>query len=190
MISAARAPSTFNVPHRFVLSGVYELPFGKGRKWMNRGGVVNGIFGTALAQAAVATAGFMIAGVPGALALGAATFLLSLVPVGPPLVWGGATLWLMGQGQLGWGVFMLLWGLFGISSIDNIVKPYLISRSAALPASSASRSAEMRGRSGVANSTEWERDRAPSPAGGGVSLPSAGISRAHTSAAASSSLRG
>lgn len=96
-------------------------------------GVVNGIFGTALAQAAVATVGFLIAGVPGALALGAATFLFSLVPVGPPLVWGGATLWLLGQGQLGWGLFMLLWGLFGISSIDNIVKPYLISRSAALP---------------------------------------------------------
>lgn len=96
-------------------------------------GVVNGIFGTALAQAAVATIGFFIAGVPGALALGALTFLFSLVPVGPPVIWGGATLWLFGQGQVGWGVFMLLWGLFGISSIDNIVKPYLISRSAALP---------------------------------------------------------
>lgn len=31
----ARSESTFNVPHRFVLSGVYELPFGKGRSLAN-----------------------------------------------------------------------------------------------------------------------------------------------------------
>jgi predicted PurR-regulated permease PerM len=96
-------------------------------------GVVNGIFGTALAQALVAIIGFLIAGVPGALALGALTFLLSMVPVGPPLVWGGATVWLLYQGTVGWAIFMLLWGLFGISSIDNFVKPYLISRSSSLP---------------------------------------------------------
>ena len=30
---AARGPSTFDTPHRFVLSGAYELPFGKGKRW-------------------------------------------------------------------------------------------------------------------------------------------------------------
>ncbi|MCV2422245.1 AI-2E family transporter [Paucibacter sp. DJ2R-2] len=96
-------------------------------------GVVHGIFGTALAQAAVALAGFWIAGVPGALALAAATFFFSMVPVGPPLLWGGATIWLFQQGQTGWAVFMLLWGLLAISSIDNVVKPLLISRHSSLP---------------------------------------------------------
>jgi len=96
-------------------------------------GVVQGIFGTALAQAVVAIIGFLIAGVPGALVLGTATFFLSMIPVGPPLVWGGATLWLFYQGSIGWAVFMLLWGLLVISSIDNFVKPYLISRSSSLP---------------------------------------------------------
>lgn len=96
-------------------------------------GVVNGIFGTALAQAAVATVGFLVADVPGALALGAMTFLLSMVPVGPPLVWGGAAIWLFAQDSIGWGIFMVLWGLLAISSIDNFVKPYLISRSSSLP---------------------------------------------------------
>jgi predicted PurR-regulated permease PerM len=52
-------------------------------------GVVRGIFGAALAQAFVATAGFLIAGVPGAVLLGVATFFLSILPIGPPLVWGG-----------------------------------------------------------------------------------------------------
>lgn len=96
-------------------------------------GVVHGIFGTALAQAAVALAGFWVADVPGALVLAAATFFLSMIPVGPPLVWGGATVWLLQQGQTGWAIFMLLWGLLAISSIDNVVKPLLISRHSSLP---------------------------------------------------------
>lgn len=96
-------------------------------------GVVHGLFGTALAQAVVAIIGFMIAGVPGALLLGVGTFFLSLVPVGPPLIWGSATVWLMYEGRPGWAIFMLLWGLLAISSIDNIVKPYLISRASNLP---------------------------------------------------------
>ncbi len=96
-------------------------------------GVVHGIFGTALAQAAVALVGFLIAGVPAAFLLAVATFFLSVLPIGPPLVWGGATLWLASQGQIGWAIFMALWGLLAISSIDNFVKPYLISRSSDLP---------------------------------------------------------
>ncbi|MCY7387002.1 MAG: AI-2E family transporter, partial [Burkholderiales bacterium] len=96
-------------------------------------GVVHGIFGTALAQAVVAVIGFLIAGVPGAWLLGVATFFLSLVPVGPPLIWGGASIWLMFQGETGWAIFMFLWGLLFISTIDNVVKPFLISRASNLP---------------------------------------------------------
>lgn len=96
-------------------------------------GIVHGIFGTALAQALVALIGFLIAGVPGALALAAGTFLLSMVPIGPPLIWGGAAIWLFVQGSVGWGIFMLAWGLLAVSSIDNVVKPYLISRASSLP---------------------------------------------------------
>lgn len=96
-------------------------------------GVVHGVFGTALAQAVVATIGFLIAGVPGALPLGTATFFLSLLPIGPPLIWGGAAAWLLYQGSIGWAIFMVVWGLLVISSIDNFVKPYLISRSSSLP---------------------------------------------------------
>lgn len=96
-------------------------------------GVVHGIFGTALAQSLVALAGFLIAGVPAAFLLAVTTFFLSIVPVGPPLVWGGAALWLVYDGQPGWAIFMVLWGLLAISAIDNLVKPYLISRSSDLP---------------------------------------------------------
>jgi predicted PurR-regulated permease PerM len=96
-------------------------------------GVMIGIVGTAAAQALVALTGLLIAGVPGAMLLAAVTFFLSMVPVGPPLVWGGAAWWLYDQGQTGWAIFMALWGLLAISSVDNFVKPMLISRSASLP---------------------------------------------------------
>jgi len=95
--------------------------------------VMFGLLGTALAQGFVATIGFAIAGVPAVLMLGMATALLSLIPIGPPLIWGGAALWLFRQGETGWGVFMLFWGAFLISSVDNVVKPYLISRGGHLP---------------------------------------------------------
>lgn len=95
--------------------------------------VMYGLLGTALAQGVVATIGFAIAGVPAALMLGVATFLLSLVPIGPPLIWGGAAIWLFYHDTVGWGIFMLLWGFFLISSVDNVVKPILISRGSNLP---------------------------------------------------------
>ena len=96
-------------------------------------GVMVGIVGTAAAQALVALIGFLIAGVPGAMLLAAATFFLSMIPVGPPLIWGGAAFWLYDQGQTGWAIFMVIWGVAVISSIDNFVKPLLISRTASLP---------------------------------------------------------
>lgn len=96
-------------------------------------GVMIGLLGTALAQGLVAIVGFTIAGVPGVLLLGVATALLSVVPIGPPLIWGGAAVWLFRQGELGWGVFMLVWGVGLISTVDNVVKPLLISRGSHLP---------------------------------------------------------
>ena len=95
--------------------------------------VMYGLLGTALVQGVVATIGFVIAGVPAALLLGVATSLLSLVPVGPPVIWGGVAIWLFYQGTVGWGIFMLLWGLFFISGVDNVVRPMLISRGSSLP---------------------------------------------------------
>ncbi len=96
-------------------------------------GVMYGLLGTALAQAAVAAIGFLIAGVPAVALLAVATFLFSLVPVGPPLIWGGAAIWLFNQGSTGWGIFMVVWGVFLISGVDNVVKPMLISRGSSLP---------------------------------------------------------
>lgn len=91
-------------------------------------GVVHGLIGTALAQAIVAGIGFLIAGVPGAFLLSALTFVLSLVPMGPVLIWGGAAAWLYSQDRTGWAIFMVIYGAAVISSVDNFVKPILMSR--------------------------------------------------------------
>ncbi len=97
-------------------------------------GVMVGIVGTAAGQALVGMIGYLIAGVPGVPMLTFATFIFAMVPViGPTLIWGGAAVWLYDQGQTGWAIFMVLWGMLGISSVDNFIKPILISRTAAQP---------------------------------------------------------
>jgi predicted PurR-regulated permease PerM len=96
-------------------------------------GTVYGILGTALAQAILALIGFALAGVPGAFLLGVGTFFLSVVPMGPPFIWGPAAFWLYQQGETGWAIFLVIWGAAVISSVDNFLKPMLISRGSKLP---------------------------------------------------------
>lgn len=96
-------------------------------------GVVYGIIGTALAQGALAAFGFWIAGVPAASLLGLLTCFLSFIPIGPPLIWGPAAYWLFTEGETGWAIFMLIWGVAVVSAIDNVLKPYFISLGSNLP---------------------------------------------------------
>jgi len=118
-------------------TGVGRIAGDRGRRLLEVAGrtvrgVVYGILGTALVQGGMAGIGFWIAGVPGAALLAVLTFLLSVVPMGPPLVWIPAVIWLFNQGSSGWAMFMLVWGL-GVSSVDNVVKPWLISQGSAMP---------------------------------------------------------
>ena len=95
--------------------------------------VVNGVIGTAAAQALLALIGFWIAGVPGAVLLGLLTFVFSLIPMGPPLIWGPVVAWLVWRGDYGLAIFLGVWGTFIVSGVDNVLKPYLISRGGNLP---------------------------------------------------------
>jgi predicted PurR-regulated permease PerM len=94
--------------------------------------VVYGTIGTALAQGALSWFGFSVAGVPSPMLLAMFVFFLSFV-AGPPLVWIGAAAWLFAQGKSSWGIFMILYGIFVISGVDNFIKPLIISRGAKLP---------------------------------------------------------
>jgi predicted PurR-regulated permease PerM len=95
--------------------------------------VVYGTIGTAVAQSTLTTLGLWLAGVPGVLLLGFVTFLVALTPIGAPLVWLPAALWLFYNGATGWAVFLVLWGIFVVGGADNIIRPYFISRGSDLP---------------------------------------------------------
>jgi len=118
--------------------GVDRLAAGRGRRLIKVAadtvrGVVYGFIGTALVQAVAAGLGFWMAGVPGAVLLAAMTFFFAVIPFGPPIIWIPAALWLFSQGQTGWGIFMLIWGTFVISGVDNVLRPILISQGSKMP---------------------------------------------------------
>jgi predicted PurR-regulated permease PerM len=99
--------------------------------------VAYGVVGTAVIQAVIMAIGLAVAGVPGAVLFGFVTLLLALSQIGAPLiivVWAGAAIWLFGQDQQGWGVFMIFWGLV-VTVIDNFIKPLLIGVGVAMPLS-------------------------------------------------------
>ena len=96
-------------------------------------GVIYGFLGTAIAQALVAGLGFWFAGVPGAVLLAVLTFFFAVIPFGPPVVWLPAALWLFAQSNPGMGIFMLVYGIFVISGVDNFLRPYLISQGSKMP---------------------------------------------------------
>jgi len=92
--------------------------------------VVFGTGLTALAQGALVGLGFGITGLPSPVVFAVLAAVASLLPAGgAALVWGPAALWLLFGGEVGWGVFMLVWGA-GVSVSDNFLRPLLISRHA------------------------------------------------------------
>jgi predicted PurR-regulated permease PerM len=95
--------------------------------------VVYGIIGAALAQGVVAGIGFSIAGVPSPILLAMFTFFLGFIPAGPVIIWAGAAVWLFSAGRTGWGIFMIIYGMLAISSVDNLIRPYIVSRSSKMP---------------------------------------------------------
>jgi len=92
--------------------------------------VVYGLVLTALAQGVLAGVGYWATGVAAPVLLGALTALFALVPFGAPIVWGGVSLWLLWQGQWLTALALVVWGALLVSSVDNVVRPMVISASA------------------------------------------------------------
>lgn len=100
-------------------------------------GVAYGVVGTAAIQAALLGVGLMIAGIPGAAMLGFVALLIAISQIGAPLlalIWGGASWWLLSQEHRTWAILMIVWGIF-ISTIDNLIKPWLIGMGIRMPLS-------------------------------------------------------
>jgi predicted PurR-regulated permease PerM len=96
-------------------------------------GVVYGIIGTAVVQGILTTLGLWVSGVPRPVLLGAVAGLLSVLPIGAPVVWIPASIWLLSSGHLGWGIFLIVYGIGAISGSDSLIRPWFISRGAQLP---------------------------------------------------------
>ena len=96
-------------------------------------GVVYGILLTAIVQGVLTALGLWLSGVPRPVLLGAVAGFLAVLPIGAPLVWIPATLWLMGSGHLGWGIFLAIYGVVAVSGADFVIRPWFIARGAQLP---------------------------------------------------------
>jgi predicted PurR-regulated permease PerM len=96
--------------------------------------IVFGTTVTAMLQGLFLGIGWAIAGLPSPVVFGVLAALLSLLPVGgSALVWIPAVIWLFLDKHWGWGIFLLVWGS-GISMLDNVVRPLLISGRARISA--------------------------------------------------------
>ncbi|HUO04266.1 MAG TPA: AI-2E family transporter [Candidatus Binataceae bacterium] len=89
--------------------------------------VVYGVLGAALVQGILAGGAIMIAGVPGAVLLGFAIFVVAMIPGGPLVVGTIPVLWLYYHGFVTWAIFIAVWMMI-VGNLDNFVRPYLINR--------------------------------------------------------------
>jgi predicted PurR-regulated permease PerM len=96
-------------------------------------GVVYGILGTAIVQGILTTFGLWMSGVPRPLLLGLIAGGLSVLPIGAPLVWIPAALWLLTQGHTAWGIVLFVYGIVAVSGSDSVIRPFFITRGTQLP---------------------------------------------------------
>jgi predicted PurR-regulated permease PerM len=81
----------------------------------------------AAAQGAIGGVAFWLLGIPAPVFWGLVISSAALVPVvGAALVWVPAALWLMMSDGVGRGVILLIVGSFGISLVDNVLRPVLL----------------------------------------------------------------
>lgn len=82
---------------------------------------------TAFAQGLCATLVFWILGLPGTIFWGVVSGILAFLPlIMPALIWGGAAIYLLVDGQILKAIAMLFLGTFLISGIDNVIRPAVI----------------------------------------------------------------
>jgi predicted PurR-regulated permease PerM len=95
--------------------------------------VVYGLLAAALAQGTLAGLGYWVAGLNAPIALGALTMIAALIPFLTPVVWVGASVWLLITNHAVAGLGLFLWGLLAVSWIDNFVRPLVISNATRIP---------------------------------------------------------
>ena len=88
---------------------------------------VYGILTVGAAQGALTGIAMRIVGMPSSLLLGLAAGFASIIPVvGSSLIWAPVAIYLLVTGALWKGIFLLIWGTLVVSSIDNVLRPWVV----------------------------------------------------------------
>jgi P-type Ca2+ transporter type 2C len=95
--------------------------------------VVYGLVLAAIGQGIFAGIGYAVVGVKAPALLGAITALFAMVPMGATLIWLPVCIGLFTTGQYWQGVGLMLWGVFVVSMVDNIIRPLVISGAGRIP---------------------------------------------------------
>jgi predicted PurR-regulated permease PerM len=96
--------------------------------------VIKGMLVTAIVQGLLAGAAYAMLGVPFPIVLTALTIILAPIPVGgTALVWGPVVLYLFWAGFSGKALVMLAWGVGVVSTVDQVLKPWLIGKDVQIP---------------------------------------------------------
>ena len=94
---------------------------------------VHGCVAVAISQGFLAGIAFWVLGLHAPVLWGIATGLFSMIPViGSGAVWGPAVILLLVNGHLWKGLALLIWGSAVVAQADNVVRPYIISKRAAM----------------------------------------------------------
>ena len=87
-----------------------------------------------IVQGLAVGAGLFFLGIPNALTLTFVASIVSIIPViGSWIVWLPVGIFLLLDNQMFAGVFLLLYGTIFVSTIDNLLRPYILSRQSDLP---------------------------------------------------------
>jgi predicted PurR-regulated permease PerM len=96
-------------------------------------GTVYGILGTAIIQGILTCIGLWMTGVGEPVVLGILAAFLAVFPVGAPLVWGPAAIWLLAAHHPVHGILLLFYGIVFVSGADHVIRPLFIVRGSKLP---------------------------------------------------------
>ncbi len=92
-----------------------------------------GVVGTALAEGVLSAIGFTVAHTPGAILLGCATFLVSILQAGPAFVFLPAAAWTWWREEPGWAFLILAWNAAFVVPVEMFGRPFFVSRGTGLP---------------------------------------------------------
>jgi len=88
---------------------------------------VYGILSVGIVQGILTGVAMRIVGMPSSLLWGLAAGFASIIPiVGSSLIWVPVAIYLLATASLWKGVFLLIWGTVVVSTVDNIVRPWVV----------------------------------------------------------------